>query len=178
MSPFHAASTTTYKTSLWVVLLLFPPAITTCTCTSFTSTSSPFHYDMVVWSHEHVAAIKHRLLPTNTASLGDSAVVAVLGLDTFWYTAHLIGDRYFLANHLGAPHINQRPGFGVKVHPPTLNLAETSRGAEWFTWTWKLLCPLRLQIYRLQIGPTKGAPGRSHLGSMGRKTSTILSRSK
>jgi hypothetical protein len=32
--------------------------------------------------------------------------------------------------------------------------------------------------YRLQIGPTKGAPGRSHLGSMGRKTSTILSRSK
>jgi hypothetical protein len=32
--------------------------------------------------------------------------------------------------------------------------------------------------YRLQIGPTKGGPGRSHLGSMGRKTSTILSRSK
>jgi hypothetical protein len=32
--------------------------------------------------------------------------------------------------------------------------------------------------YRLQIGPTKGAPGRSHLGSMGRKTSTELRRSK
>jgi hypothetical protein len=32
--------------------------------------------------------------------------------------------------------------------------------------------------YRLKIGPTKGAPGRSHLGSVGRKTGTIFSRSK
>jgi hypothetical protein len=44
---------------------------------------------------------------------------------------------------------------------------------------WALLVYLPQTIdYILQIGPTKGAPGWSHLGSLGRKTSTIYNRKR